>query len=70
MFPYRVSSGPRPAPTSPGQPGPRGPDARPRLTDVDLHTIELIFSSLLVLAVVATGAFSGLVVYKLFKGQG
>lgn len=54
----------------PGQPGPRGPDAPPRLASVDLHTIELIFSSLLVLAVVATGAFSGLVVYKLFKGQG
>jgi hypothetical protein len=37
---------------------------------VDLHTVEIIYTSLLVLAVVGAGAFSVYVVYKLFKGQG
>jgi hypothetical protein len=36
---------------------------------VDLHTLELFYTGLLVLAVVGAGAFSAFVVYKLFKGQ-
>ena len=40
-----------------------------RLSTVDLHTLELVYTGLLVACVLAAGLFSVFVVYRLFKGQ-
>lgn len=41
----------------------------PRLRGVDLHTVELFYTGLLVTVVTLAGLFSAYVVYKLYKGQ-
>ena len=47
---------------------PTMPEAH-RLALVDLHTLEIVYTGLLVACVALAGAFSVYVVYKLFKGQ-